>query len=255
MSDTYTVIDTCWIFQGNPFKWINQGLNIQVDIKSSRWSHQTIVVQASVLWVSGRKWSALQGIWIGMTFFGTHPAIYCEAFSGNMTPMQQTCRSWSHKTFLPSNTWLQHFACHSLAIAMTGQDLQKLLPGETLDFHVWSSPKNIPAYDYDFWSSKDYDGYRQRNMTVHLDKKIDNNKDMLKAWAHMARADILIMSQSSFSMVPALLGLVVWVHLWVTLWQEFLVPQPEWFSNSVSFSAKEIQLKILPGPTLMNTLW
>ena len=95
------------------------------------------------------------------------------------------------------------FACHSLAIAMTGQDLQKLLPGETLDFHVWSSPKNIPAYDYDFWSSKDYDGYRQRNMTVHLDKKIDNNKDMLKAWAHMARADILIMSQSSFSMVPA----------------------------------------------------
>lgn len=100
---------------------------------------------------------------------------------------------------------------------MTGQDLQKLLPGETLDFHVWSSPKNIPAYDYDFWSSKDYDGYRQRNMTLHLDKKIDNNKDMLKAWAHMARADILIMSQSSFSMVPALLGLVVWVHLWVTL--------------------------------------
>lgn len=138
---------------------------------------------------------------------------------------------------------------------MTGQDLQKLLPGETLDFHVWSSPKNIPAYDYDFWSSKDYDGYRQRNMTLHLDKKIDNNKDMLKAWAHMARADILIMSQSSFSMVPALLGLVVWVHLWVTLWQEVLVPQPEWFSNSVSFSAKEIQLKILPGPTLMNTMF
>eukprot|EP00435_Cladocopium_sp_Y103_P059214 s159_g21.t1 len=87
------------------------------------------------------------------------------------------------------------------------EDLQKLLPEETLDFHVWSSPKNIPAYDYDFWSSKDYDGYRKRNMTVHLDKKIDNNQDMLKAWTHMARADILIMSQSSFSMVPAYMNM------------------------------------------------
>ena len=73
---------------------------------------------------------------------------------------------------------------------------------------MWSSPKNIPAYDTDYWSSKDYDGYRKRNMTVHLDKKIDNNHDMLKAWTHMARADILIMSQSSFSMVPAMLGMI-----------------------------------------------
>ena len=68
---------------------------------------------------------------------------------------------------------------------------------------MWSSPKNIPAFDYDYWTSKDYDGYRERGMTVHLDEHIDNNDDMLVAWTHMARASILIMSQSSFSMVPA----------------------------------------------------
>ena len=83
------------------------------------------------------------------------------------------------------------------------EEIKKLLPSEDLDFHVWSSPKNIPAFDYHYWKSEDFDGYRQRGMTVHLDEKIDDNDDMLKAWVHMARADIFIMSQSSFSMVPA----------------------------------------------------
>ena len=83
------------------------------------------------------------------------------------------------------------------------KEISKMVPADMLDFHVWSSTKNIPAYDYNFWTSKDYDGYRERGMTVHLDEQIDSNDDMLKAWTHMARADIFIMSQSSFSMVPA----------------------------------------------------
>ena len=83
------------------------------------------------------------------------------------------------------------------------KEIGQILPAELLDFHVWSSTKNIPAYDYHYWTSKDYDGYRERGMTVHLDEQIDNNDDMIKAWTHMARADIFIMSQSSFSMVPA----------------------------------------------------
>lgn len=78
-----------------------------------------------------------------------------------------------------------------------------MIPSELLDFHVWSSPKNIPAFSYDFWTSKDYDGYRERGMQVHLDEQIDSNDDMLTAWTHMARASVFIMSQSSFSMVPA----------------------------------------------------
>ena len=50
---------------------------------------------------------------------------------------------------------------------------------------------------------EDYEGYRQRNMTVHLDSDIEDNEAMLSAWAHMARAQVFIMSQSSFSIVPA----------------------------------------------------
>ncbi|CAK9080372.1 unnamed protein product [Durusdinium trenchii] len=86
------------------------------------------------------------------------------------------------------------------------KEIGHIVSFETLDFHVWSSTKNIPAYDYHYWTSKDYDGYRERGMTVHLDEQIDNNDDMIKAWTHMARADIFIMSQSSFSMVPAYLN-------------------------------------------------
>ncbi|CAJ1397727.1 unnamed protein product [Effrenium voratum] len=83
------------------------------------------------------------------------------------------------------------------------KEIRELAPPDELDFHVWSSPKNIPAVEQDYWKSSDYDGYRERGMTVHLDKHIDSNEDMLTAWTHMARAHILIMSQSSFSMVPA----------------------------------------------------
>ena len=83
------------------------------------------------------------------------------------------------------------------------KEIRELAPPDELDFHVWSSPKNIPAVEQDYWKSSDYDGYRERGMTVHLDKHIDSNEDMLTAWTHMARAHILLMSQSSFSMVPA----------------------------------------------------
>lgn len=40
-------------------------------------------------------------------------------------------------------------------------------------------------------------------MTVHLDENIEDNEAMLSAWTHMARAAVFIMSQSSFSIVPA----------------------------------------------------
>ena len=103
----------------------------------------------------------------------------------------------THRFATTSTQLATHHLIHFLS-----KEIEEMIPKELLDFHVWSSPKNIPAFDYDYWTSKDYDGYRQRNMTVHLDEQIDSNEDMLTAWAHMARADIFIMSQSSFSMVP-----------------------------------------------------
>lgn len=103
----------------------------------------------------------------------------------------------THRFATTSTQLATHHLIHFLS-----KEIEEMIPKELLDFHVWSSPKNIPAFDYDYWTSKDYDGYRQRNMTVHLDEQIDSNEDTLTAWAHMARADIFIMSQSSFSTVP-----------------------------------------------------
>jgi len=67
----------------------------------------------------------------------------------------------------------------------------KVLPNA--DVHVFSSTENK-------YSSSDFDGFRQRNMTVHLDG------DILDAWAVMAHAKVLVMAKSAFSHVPAYLN-------------------------------------------------
>lgn len=70
------------------------------------------------------------------------------------------------------------------------------------DVHVWSSTKNILADPkHPRWKETDFDGYRQWGATVHLD-----DADLLDPWAHMARAHVLIMSMSSFSIVPGMLN-------------------------------------------------
>ncbi|CAK0844905.1 unnamed protein product [Prorocentrum cordatum] len=61
------------------------------------------------------------------------------------------------------------------------------------DIHVFSSLEGN-------WNSSDFDGYRERGATVHLDG------DPMEAWAHFVAADVLVMAKSSFSHVPALLN-------------------------------------------------
>jgi hypothetical protein len=61
------------------------------------------------------------------------------------------------------------------------------------DIHVFSSLEGR-------WESSDFDGYRTRGATVHLDG------DPLESWAHFASADVFVMAKSSFSHVPALLN-------------------------------------------------
>jgi len=41
---------------------------------------------------------------------------------------------------------------------------------------------------------------------VHLDKGQEDHEEVLVAWAHMALADVFVMSQSSFAYVPAILN-------------------------------------------------
>jgi len=66
--------------------------------------------------------------------------------------------------------------------------IRKIIPDA--DVHVFS------ATFTGLWSSGDFDGYRLRGMQVHLDT------DILDTWAHMARANVLILSQSAFSYLP-----------------------------------------------------
>jgi len=61
------------------------------------------------------------------------------------------------------------------------------------DIHVFSSLEGT-------WNSADFDGYRKRGATVHLDG------DPMEVWAHFVAADVLVMAKSSFSHVPALLN-------------------------------------------------
>merc|ERR1711920_125526 len=69
--------------------------------------------------------------------------------------------------------------------------IRRLMP--EADVHVFSSTEGK-------WTLPDFQGYLDRNMTVHLDG------DPLEAWAHFASVQVLVMAKSSFSQVPALLN-------------------------------------------------
>jgi hypothetical protein len=71
------------------------------------------------------------------------------------------------------------------------EQLRTLVPDA--DIHVFSSLERRGR-------SSEFDGYRTRGVTVHLDG------DPMEAWAHFAAADVLVMAKSSFSHVPAFLN-------------------------------------------------
>jgi len=80
--------------------------------------------------------------------------------------------------------------------------IKKTLP--TADVHVFSSLEGRHLYT-------EFDPYRRRGMTVHLDEV-----DIAKPWAQLARADVLVMAKSSFSHVPAMFnnGCVIYEEYW-----------------------------------------
>lgn len=75
--------------------------------------------------------------------------------------------------------------------------IRKHLPDA--DIHVFAGQKCVFC-GQNRWEPVDFEGYKAQGMTVHLDE------DPLVAWAHFARADVMAMSKSSFSFVPALLN-------------------------------------------------
>merc|ERR1712032_608876 len=52
-----------------------------------------------------------------------------------------------------------------------------------------------------YYTSEDFDGFRARGMQVHLD-----DLDLTNVWAHLARADVMVVSRSSFSYIPAVIN-------------------------------------------------
>lgn len=84
--------------------------------------------------------------------------------------------------------------------------VKKVVP--KAEFHIFSSTKNIQAFkDEPYWFSKDFDGYRERGMMVHLD-----DDSLLVPWVHLSRAHVFVLSKSSFSYVPAVLSSNCVVH-------------------------------------------
>jgi len=81
------------------------------------------------------------------------------------------------------------------------QQIKKHIP--EADVHIWSSLENAEAYKrLKHWNVSDFDVFRREGITLHLD-----DPGLVEPWAHLARADVLIMSQSAFSAVPAYLNL------------------------------------------------
>merc|ERR1740121_3076666 len=76
------------------------------------------------------------------------------------------------------------------------------LPGA--EVHAWSELAGSSK-------SEDFDGFRDRNITVHLDT------DIVETWSHMAQSQVLVMAKSSFSFISAILnrGCVVY-QPWLT---------------------------------------
>mmetsp|Transcript_119475 Transcript_119475/g.381170 ORF Transcript_119475/g.381170 Transcript_119475/m.381170 type:complete len:142 (+) Transcript_119475:508-933(+) len=69
--------------------------------------------------------------------------------------------------------------------------IRKQVPDASV--HIFSSTEGV-------YKASDFDGYRARNMTVHLDA------DVLSDWAWMSSAQVLVIAKSSYSHVPAWLN-------------------------------------------------
>lgn len=115
-----------------------------------------------------------------------------------------------------------HFAAGQLAVAvhLRRGDLRppdpRVIPDEwyyrlvdqirgfapAADVHVWSSTeKSDTDPGRARWTPADFEGFRRRGCTVHLE-----NEELVDAWSHFARAHILVAADSHFSLVGAVLN-------------------------------------------------
>jgi len=104
-----------------------------------------------------------------------------------------------------------------------------------MDVHVFSSTGTR-------YAEADFDGFRSRGMTIHLDK------DVLDDWAHMARADILVMGRSGYSFIPAMFS-----QRCVLDPRQLTAGSPSW-NKLINFVPVRKTLQYLQSPSLKHAL-
>mmetsp|Transcript_5823 Transcript_5823/g.7941 ORF Transcript_5823/g.7941 Transcript_5823/m.7941 type:complete len:395 (+) Transcript_5823:82-1266(+) len=106
---------------------------------------------------------------------------------------------------------------------------------DRMDVHVFSSTGPLYSKQY-------FERFRSRGMILHI------NTDVFETWSLMARADILVMAQSSFSFIPGLFN-----QRCVLDMRHFFPPDSPW-QDFVSFESVEPDVEYLDSPEFESAL-
>lgn len=109
----------------------------------------------------------------------------------HFVPGRATVAIHDRRGDLGSNAWRHQDPSYYYSLV---ERIRKELPDA--DVHVFSSIKSSNN-----WKASDFDGYRQRGITVHLDED-----DLVDTWAHLSKANVFIMAKSAFSYIPAVVN-------------------------------------------------
>lgn len=138
-----------------------------------------------------------------------------------------------------------HFAPGRLAVALhirrgdalKWRNVNRLTPDDYYFDVVERIRRRFPMADVHVFSEGEekqpaWRGYLERNMTLHLTGNQNQEDSAMEAWAHFARADVLVMAKSSFSHVPAFLNphCVIFTQYTFTPMEAF-TPMEEWLTN------------------------
>lgn len=107
---------------------------------------------------------------------GSRPLVAMHVRRGDVTHGRE-----GHGHRLTSDQWYFSIA----------EQIRQRIPN--CDVHIFSSTEGR-------YTASDFEGYRRRNMTVHLDT------DPAWDWAQMSAAEVLVMAKSAYSHAPALLN-------------------------------------------------
>lgn len=164
-----------------------------------------------------------------LVFASDRPAVAVHLRRGDLE------RDHTRVTALPDSYFLDHV-----------KRIRRVLPNA--DVHLWTSTKRVSGVPFErlFWRDSDFDIFRENGLTVHVD-----DADIIEIWAHMARAQILITSPSSFSYVAATLNTRCVIYPPFVDW-----PLPGWVNGKdISDSNEEEVIRCIKGGVERESWW